>query len=117
MKVIMGFDEVLFDQGLKTRGTLKRTYRGTTYYTISAYSDISDLLGDKWFIHGLNAAGDFCYVALRSVAFCLKRRRVQYAYVPDGSSFKKQMYHYGYVIHFTCRGDGIANEFQRLYTS
>ena len=50
VKIEMCFDKPLFDQGLKTRGTLKRMCRGIAYYTISSYSDLNDLLGDKWFI-------------------------------------------------------------------
>ena len=117
VKIEMCFDKPLFDQGLKTRGILKRICRGIAYYTISSYSDLNDLLGDKWFIRGLNAAGDFCYVSLASISFCLKRRRALYEYVPDASSFNKQMYQQSYVVQFTfVRGNGISTDFQRMYS-
>ena len=117
VKIEMCFDKLLFDQGLKTRGTLKRMFRGIAYYTISSYSDLNDLLGDKWFIRGLNAAGDFCYVSLASVSFCLKRRRALYEYVPDGLSFNKQMYQQSYIVQFTfVRDNGISTDFQKIYS-
>ena len=116
VRIEMGFNKLIFDEGLKARGTLKKVCRGISYYTISAYSDLNDLLGSRWFIRGLNAAGDFCYVTLASLLYCLKRRRALYEFVPSGSTFNKQSYLQGYAILFTfIRGDGICNDFEKIF--
>ena len=41
-------------------------------YSLSCLTKLDDLLGDRWYIRGINSAGDFCYVEPDSVRFYLK---------------------------------------------
>ena len=50
-------------------GQLKEKKRGSEVYSIVNYSDLNAVLGAKWFIRGLNEAGDFCYAFKETVRF------------------------------------------------
>ena len=65
----MDFDKLLFDGGIMHVGTLKTRQEK---YTIKKYSE-RVFLRSKWFIHGINSDGDFCYVMLKTVCFYLSK--------------------------------------------
>ena len=69
----MQFDKNMFCQGLQCRGIESRTVRGITYYKISTYKDLDELLGHNWHYRGINSAGDFCHVVLDTVEYHLCR--------------------------------------------
>ena len=56
----MNFDclhfEALVRQGIR-KGKGKREV-----YSLSSLSKLDDLLGERWYVRGLNIAGDFCYI-------------------------------------------------------
>ena len=67
----MSFDSIYF-VGLIRRGTsVARTARQPVKlkkYTLSSLTKL-DVLGRRWYIRGLNIAGDFCYVKPGTVNF------------------------------------------------
>ena len=67
----MTFDKVTFDEGLRTKGHASKSVRGTQHYKISSYNDLDGLLGRNWHYRGLNDVGDFCYVVLETVEYCI----------------------------------------------
>ena len=44
----------------------------TEIYSLSSLSKLDDLLGESWYVRGLNRAGDFWYVEPDTVRFYLK---------------------------------------------
>ena len=62
VKIVMDFDKTVYESGLKVLGTLKKRERGIDKYVINNYSDLDTILGEKWYMRGLNVNGDFCYV-------------------------------------------------------
>ena len=78
MRIEIGFDNIIFDGGLKRveRGWVNRQIqRGMDVYGITAYSDLDGLLGSKWFIRCFNSKGVFGYPMLKTVTCMLKERR------------------------------------------
>lgn len=67
--ISMSFDAIHFD-GLIRRGTLVKGQQ--TVYTLSTLTKLDDILGQRWYIRGINAAGDFCYVQPGTVRYQLK---------------------------------------------
>lgn len=65
----MTFDTTHFD-GLIRHGTLMKGQQSV--YTLSALTKLDDILGKRWYIRGINAAGDFCYVKPATVRYQLK---------------------------------------------
>ena len=52
VKIVMDFDKLLLNVGLKQLCTLKSRKKGLEKYAITKYSDLDALLGSKWFIRG-----------------------------------------------------------------
>ena len=64
------FDTVHFD-GLIRRGVLDESSRKQSVYLLTVLTKLDDILGEHWYIRGLNTAGDFCYVQLKTVRYQL----------------------------------------------
>jgi len=62
----LSFDSLHFE-ALVHRAIRRGTRGKTVMYGLSSLSKLDDLLGDRWYIRGLNRAGDFCYVEPGSV--------------------------------------------------
>jgi len=115
---IMPFDKVVFDS-LAIRGVVERceVHRPTRKtYTIPHLNSFDDLFGERWYIRGLNLAGDFCYVTPGSVEFSLKQRKgkADYQLQADGTLLKK---YYGecYQLAFSfIRGDGTSSQWHEV---
>ena len=66
--------------------------------SIINYSDLNAVLGAKWFIRGLNEAGDFCYETVR---FYLRKKLPLVDYQPHGDGqVRKIVYDQGYSLVF-----------------
>lgn len=74
VRIEIPFDPIVFTGGLQQAGTFVRKYRGHSVYKITAYGDLSSLLGPRWHLRGLNH-NDFCYVNLETVFFHLHHRK------------------------------------------
>ena len=84
--IVVSFDFVHFDS-LAIRG-FKRDTKGTReIYSVTSLTKLDDLLGERWYIRGINMAGDFCYVEPDTVRFYLKKlkRRRDFQMQDDGT--------------------------------
>ena len=117
VRIEMDFDNIIFDGGSKRVGKLRKVQRGVDVYGITAYSDLDSLLGSKWFIRCFNSNGDFGYAILRTVTFMLKKRRPLVEYRPRQGALEKLTFSQGYCLQFNfVRGDGVANEFETMFS-
>ena len=66
--VCMSFDSICF-YGLARCSTIATSTSKKQYFTVRVLTDLDDLLGQRWYIRGLNMAGDFCYVLPGTVKF------------------------------------------------
>ena len=120
VRIEMEFDKVLYDSGLKVHGQMKKVQRGVEIYSVAKYADLDELLGPKWFIRGFNENGDFCYAILDTVHYYLQAKRslVDFKPASDNAKPRKCVYSQGYSLFFCfIRGDGVACDFHRIYTS
>ena len=109
--IVMNFDKVYFKghirHGVKTNGRQNRDV-----YQLSSLSKLDDILGERWYVCGLNANGDFCYVQPKTVKYYFKtaKQKVDYQMQADGLLRK---YVFGgnsqLVFHFICGNDTVAD--------
>ena len=118
--VTMNFDAIDFES-LTIRCTLiKNPKQGNQKcYTLSAFSKLTYLLGPRWYIRGINVAGDFCYVQPCTVKFHLKscRGKCDYQLLDTG---RLEKCYFGktdqLVFHFV-RGDGTSAQWHSVLNS
>jgi len=107
--VSMTFDSTHFD-GLIRRGTLVKGWQ--TVYSVSLLTTLDDILGQRWYIRGINQAGDFCYVKPGTVRYQLKfiKGRSDFQILEDGT-LKEYTYGQRYQLTFKfIRIDGIVSQ-------
>jgi len=80
--IAMSFDSLQFDS-LVIRGAR----RSKEIYSVTSLTNLDDLLGERWYIRGINLAGDFCYVEPSTVKFYLKhvKGKPDYQMKDDGT--------------------------------
>jgi len=108
----MGFDTIHFN-GLAMCGVknLKQNV-----YTLVALTKLDDILGSRWYIRGINTAGDFCYVEPKTVKYHLKycAGKPDYQLLDDGTL---KQYTFGtrhqLIFRFIC-GDGISSQWYNI---
>ena len=113
----LGFDAIYFE-GLAIRAHLitKSQQAKHKVYSINVFSKMDDLLGKNWYIHGLNLAGDFCFVQPGTVKFYLVKQKIKvdYQLQEDGTLTE---YHFGgghrLVFKFV-RGDGTHTQWDSI---
>ena len=104
VKISMAFDFIQFNGGLKTVGTPFKTVQGVQHFKVRKYQDLNPFLGDSWHFRGLNSNGDYGYVQLETIDFCLRRSRTLVEYFPpqdDGHLPLKSCTDTGYVLCFS----------------
>ena len=69
--IYMTFDKVCYD-GLLYRGVLVKKNGCKEIYTVISLSKLDDILGERWYIRGINVARDFSFVKPGSVRYFLK---------------------------------------------
>jgi len=114
----MSFDSLHFE-ALAHRGIKKPSKGKTIVYGLSSLSKLSDILGDRWFVRGLNKAGDFCYVEPGTVKFYLKirKKKLDYQLQEDGTM---QMEYFGenqLLIFKFVKSDGVITEWSNIIAS
>lgn len=85
--VVMSFDSVHFE-GLMRRGVKRNEGKGKReVYGLASLTKLDDLLGERWYIRGLNSAGDFCYIEPGTVKYYLEccKGKLDYQLQEDGS--------------------------------
>ena len=111
VKISMPFDVIQFNGGLKTVGVPLKNVRGVQHYIINQYEDLNPFLGSYWRFRGLNTNGDYGYVLLDTVDFCLRKARSLVEYYPpmassaDEQSPSKTFTDTGHVLsfYFVCK--------------
>jgi len=72
-RISMRCDGIYFE-GLKVRGVVVPRTKDSIrkIYMVPKLSSLNDILGQRWYIRGLNDRGDFCYVNPSTVEFHLQ---------------------------------------------
>ena len=112
--ISMGFDTIHFE-GLARRGVVDKKLKQNVY-TLTALTKLDDILGSRWYIRGINTAGDFCYVEPRTVKYQLKfcPGNIEYQLLDDGT-LKEHTYGIRYQLIFRfVRGDGISSQWYNI---
>lgn len=81
-KIVLPFDTLSFNGGLKSVGTPSRKQGGVQHYKIKSYTDLNELLGSNWHVRGINCNGDYGYVIKETVDFYLRKCRDVIEYLP-----------------------------------
>ena len=116
--VSMGFDTIHFD-GLVMRSVLadrKSQNSKRHIYTLSTLTKLDDILGSRWYIRGINAAGDFCFVEPKTVRYQLlfSSGKADYQLLEDGT-LKQFVYGARHQLIFRfVRGDGISSQWNNI---
>lgn len=83
---------IIYFKGLIRRGTKQHSARGykREVYELSSLTMLDDLLGERWYVRGINKTGDFCYIQPGSVKYYLKqcKQKVEYQMQADGAIHK-----------------------------
>ena len=91
-RINMSFDTIYFDGLIRRSKALSTPQRSKTQptYTLPTLSELDDILGSRWYIRGINAAGDFCFVTPGTVKFHLKqkRKKIDFQMQADGTLSK-----------------------------
>lgn len=118
VKIVMPFDKHVFCEGLASSGYKHRSTNHFTWYRITQYSDLDDILGKGWHFRGLNSAGDFCFVVPGTTEYYLRCRRPMNHFIPDNNGVPvKTCIPQGYSLHLTfIRGDGTPSDFGKNST-
>ena len=116
IRLSLTFDKELYESGLYQleKEVTDPGRRGVRKYSIAKYSDLNSILGDKWFIRGINPSGDFCYVVLETVRFYLTKKPALPDYNPDTGTVNHYFRGYNLIFSFV-RGDGVAQDFQKIF--
>lgn len=108
-RICMVFDCIYFEGLVLRSSVVPRTkHSKRQVYTLSKISNLNDILGERWYIRGLNSAGDFCYVKPGTVEFYLQylSGKIDYQLSSDGT-LNKSSFGVGYNLVFAfVREDG-----------
>jgi hypothetical protein len=99
VRIDMDFDYEIYNRDMKSLGQLKEMKGGNEIYSIVHYGDLDAVLGPKWFIRGLNDAGDFCYTILNTVRFYLRKKLPLTDYQPHEDGQIRKM-----ACIYVCKG-------------
>ena len=119
-RINMTFDTIYFDGLVRRSKALPKTGRATSQvYMVPTLSTLDDILGHRWYIRGINPAGDFCFVTPGTVRFHLKhtKGKIEYQMQPDGH-LRKHLFGEGYQLIFRfVRGDGTCPQWSQILKS
>ena len=113
--VVLSFDSLHFDS-LVVRGTRKETKGTREIYSLRSLTKLDDLLGDKWYIRGINSAGDFCYVEPGTVSFYFKRLKLKpdFQMKEDGTLTKCYFGVRSQLVFQFIRNDGTSQQWSSV---
>lgn len=86
IRLVMSFDLIQFNGGLKECGILSRKFHGVQRYKIKHYRDLDNLLGKNWHYRGLNVNGDYGYAVRDTIEFYIYKSRPLKEYIPSSGS-------------------------------
>ena len=82
-RISMTFDTIYFDGLIRRSKPVPRSRRSKCQlYTVPNLSRLDDILGHRWYIRGINTAGDFCFVTPGNVSSEAQYRQNR---LPDAS--------------------------------
>lgn len=116
--ISMSFDRVHFDS-LVMRGVRKETKGKKEIYSLGSLSKLDDLLGERWYIRGINVAGDFCYIEPGTVSFYLKQSnpKPDYQLKDDGTLAKRYFGMQNQLVFQFVRNDGTSRQWNSVLQS
>ena len=79
----MPFDILLYNGGLKATGVPSGISAEIQHYKLKNYANPNYILGKNWHFRGLNANGDYGYVVLETIDFCIQKCRTLTKYMPS----------------------------------
>ena len=85
--IVMSFDTVHFE-GLIRRSIRRNEVGGEKeMYGLASLTKLDNLLGEMWYIRGLNDVGDFCYIEPSTVKYYLRscKGKLDYRLKEDGT--------------------------------
>ena len=115
-RISMSFDGIYFEGLIRRASSISKPRSGYQVYTISKLSRLNDVLGERWFIRGLNASGDFCYVKPGTVEFFLKSvsGKLDFQISTDGT-LTRNTFGVGHQLIFTfVRVNGILSQWSNV---
>ena len=116
-RIIMSFDQVSFD-ALALRCSLvnRNSNCKRKVYKVQDLTKLNDLLGDRWHIRGINAAGDFCYVMHDTMKLYMKQSqgRPDYQLLDDGTMVKTYFGRQKQLVVSFIRGDGVTSQWNDI---
>ena len=101
IKIVMPFDVIMFNGGLKSSGIPSKKVGGYQHYKIMHYKDLNHLLGQNWHVRGINSGGDYGYVVLDTVDFYLRRNRSLVEYICSQNGPEAHSIDTGYSLIFS----------------
>ncbi len=108
MQINMPFDPMVFNGGLRLLGQFMNGPRGTPVYGIKCHADLKPLLGERWYIRGVNPQAGFCYVNRDTVRFYLRAKVPIKDYLGDGQC---SLVHGSFILVFKfVHMDGVRRE-------
>ena len=116
--VSMSFDRVHFDS-LVMRGIRKETKGKKDVYSLDSLSKLDDLLGERWYIRGINVAGDFCYIEPGTVSFYLKQSKPKpdFQLKNNGTLVKRYFGMQNQLVFQFVRNDGTSRQWNSVLQS
>jgi len=92
--IIMQFDQVSFDS-LSLQCSLVKASAKRKIYRVPNLMKLNDLLGERWFIRGLNISGDFCYIVRDTIKLYMKKAtgKPDYQWLDNGTMVKNFLEH------------------------
>ena len=113
--IVMSFDTLHFE-ALSRRGARNGTKGKQEIYGLSSLSKLDDLLGERWYMRGLNSAGDFCYIEPSTVKFYLKHQRQKIDFqLQDDGTMKTQYFGIRHQLVFKfVRSDGTLAQWDSI---
>ena len=71
---IRSFNAIEVDGLIRQSKLANPTHSKKQVYTLPTLSKLDDILGSRWYIRGINEAGDFCFVPPGTVNFHLRKK-------------------------------------------
>ena len=75
VKIVMPFDILMFNGGLRVSGISTKVVGGNQQYKISHYRDLNHLLGSNWHFLGMNSNGYYGDLVMETASFYIHRSK------------------------------------------
>lgn len=116
--IIMSFDSLHFEVLIR-RSVRNGTKGKREAYGLSSLSKLDDLLGERWYMRGLNSAGDFCYIEPGTIKFYLKcqHQKIDFQLQDDGSMKTQYFGNRHHLVFQFVRSDGTLAQWNSVFHS